>query len=215
MRADYQLVPWKEDVKKALKASGGDVLCLWHPGWPFPPYILDNRLVWQVLFKINFKLIPVVTLHIWSSSRLCLLNCQTSLHMFNPRNLKYIQTSEALEEQLGKSEFLVGNSVTLADIVLVFWTADRNITATLGALIEELIMAYILRFARWKKASRGSLIRTLGSPFLRRASGTWVALSREKSEDMPGSFFQLKHVKFPPLDWTRTAACTVSRCVRF
>lgn len=77
-----------------------------------------------------------------------MLNCQTSLHMFNPRNLKYIQTSEALEEQLGKSEFLVGNSVTLADIVLVFWTADRNITATLGALIEELIMAYILRFAR-------------------------------------------------------------------
>lgn len=76
--AAYQLVPWKEDVKKALKASGGDVLCLWHPGWPFPPYILDNRLVWQVLFKINFKLIPVVTLHIWSSSRLCLLNCQTS-----------------------------------------------------------------------------------------------------------------------------------------
>ena len=102
MRADYELVPWKEDVKKALKASGGDVLCLWHPGWTFPPYILDNRLVWQVLFEINFKLIPVVTLHIWSSSRLCFLNCQSSLHMFNPRNLKHIQTLRGARRAAGQ-----------------------------------------------------------------------------------------------------------------
>lgn len=49
------------------------------------------------------------------------------LHIAHPQ-LTFSSPEEALEEQLGKSEFLVGSSVTLADIVLVFWTADHNIT---------------------------------------------------------------------------------------
>lgn len=177
MRADYQLVPWKEDVKKALKAWGGDVLCLWHPGWTFPPYILDNRLVWQVLFEINFKLIPVVTLHIWSSSRLCFLNCQSSLHMFNPRNLKHIQTLRGARRAAGQKWI---SGWKLRDLgryrpCLLDRRSEHHCNALQRLVLwlkSSSWLKYSLRFARWKKASRGSLIRTLGSPFLRRASGT-------------------------------------------